>query len=34
MDELDAIVEGALHLYILKPLKDDIYQCFIQEVKR
>ncbi|XP_072031998.1 uncharacterized protein [Amphiura filiformis] len=33
MSELDAIVEGALHLYILKPLKDDIYQCFINEVK-
>ncbi|XP_071801556.1 uncharacterized protein [Asterias amurensis] len=33
MAELDAIVEGAIHHYILLPLKTEIYKCFISDQK-
>ena len=33
MAELDAIVEGAIHRYILLPLKPEIYKCMISEYK-
>ncbi|XP_022091301.1 ras and Rab interactor 2-like isoform X1 [Acanthaster planci] len=33
MAELDAIVESAIHHYILLPLKPEIYKCFINDHK-
>lgn len=28
---IDAIIEGALHKLVIKPLKKFIYQCFVNE---